>query len=116
MQHRPLCKHCFKRPAAVNYIREGIRYFRSSCASCLRKKDNKKPAIPNWKKAGYKKKIICDRCGFKSSYKEQLFVYYVDGNQNNVAWSNLKTICANCQIEVSIAGLGWSQGDLTPDF
>jgi hypothetical protein len=29
---------------------------------------------------------------------------------------NLKTICANCQYEIAREGLGWRQGDLTPDY
>jgi hypothetical protein len=45
-----------------------------------------------------------------------MFVYHIDGNLNNTALSNLKTVCANCQIEVAKEGLGWRQGDLVPDF
>lgn len=72
--------------------------------------------IPLWHKAGYKKKPHCEKCGFKAKYREQLFVYYIDGNLNNNSLTNLKTVCANCQVEVAKEGLGWRQGDLIPDF
>ena len=63
-----------------------------------------------------KRNHIAEKCGFVAKHKEQLFVYYIDGNLNNNSQSNLKTICANCQYEVARAGLGWRQGDLVPDF
>jgi len=70
---------------------------------------------PNWVKTGYRKKPHCEKCGFKAKYKEQLFVYHIDGNLNNTSTFNLKTVCANCQYEIAHDGLGWVQGDLVPD-
>jgi hypothetical protein len=116
MQYRPLCSACNKKPAAVNYRKDNKIYYRSRCDGCIRKKKNIPAPKPGWLKTGYKKKTQCERCGFKAKYKEQMFVYHIDGNLNNTALSNLKTVCANCQIEVAKEGLGWRQGDLVPDF
>lgn len=116
MLYRPLCQACSKHPAAVNYIRGEVTHYRSRCSGCIRKGRKLKPQHPGWMGAGYKKKPQCEKCGFKAKYKEQLFVYHIDGNLNNNAQSNLRTICANCQYEVAKEGLGWRQGDLVPDF
>lgn len=116
MNYRPLCQICNKQPAAVNYIKEGIHHFRRQCDSCIRKGRKLKPRQPSWALGGYKKKPHCEKCGFQAKYKEQLFVYYIDGNLKNNNITNLKTICANCQFEVAREGLGWRQGDLVPDF
>jgi hypothetical protein len=116
MENRPLCAVCGKKPAAVNYIKGEKRYYRKRCDGCIRKKKNLSTPIPLWVKSGYKKKLHCEKCGFKARYREQLFVFHVDGNLNNCALPNLKTICANCQIEVAKQGLGWGRGDLTPDL
>ena len=116
MKYRPLCSACSKNPVAVNYIKGNITYYRRRCDSCIRKKKNIPVQQPSWTKTGYKKKPQCEKCGFKAKYKEQLFVYYIDGNLNNNNLPNLKTICANCQYEVAREGLGWRQGDLVPDF
>jgi hypothetical protein len=116
MNYRPLCAACNKKPAAINYTRNNKTYYRNRCDSCIRKKRNIPAPIPQWVKVGYKKKTVCERCGFKAKYKEQMFVYHIDGNLNNTALSNLKTVCANCQIEIAKEGLGWRQGDLVPDF
>jgi hypothetical protein len=116
MLYRPLCASCGKKPAAVNYTKNKTTHYRSRCDSCIRKKRGISAPVPQWVKAGYKKKLQCEHCGFKAKYKEQLFVYHVDGNLNNTALSNLKTVCANCQIEVAKDGLGWKLGDLVPDF
>ena len=116
MSTRPLCKSCGKRPCAVNYHKDNIPHFRTRCNTCIRRGANLKPQQPKWFINGYKKKPHCEKCGFKAKYKEQLFVYYVDGNLNNSSPFNLKTVCANCQIEIAKQGLGWVQGDLVPDF
>jgi hypothetical protein len=116
MQWRNLCSVCGKKPAAVNYKREGKTYYRTRCDSCIRKKKSIPAPKPKWLAVGYKKKPHCEKCGFKFKYKEQSFVFHVDGNLNNISLSNLKTVCANCQIEVAKEGLGWAQGDLVPDF
>ena len=104
MQWRKLCEVCGKKPAAINYKREGITYYRTRCDSCIRKKKNKPAPVPSWHKAGYKKKPHCEKCGFKAKYKDQLFVYYTDGNLNNNSLSNLRTKCSNCQYEVAREG------------
>jgi len=116
MQWRKLCLVCGKKPCAVNYRTGDKTYYRSRCDSCIRKKKGLTRPEPLWKQRGYKKKPHCEKCGFKAKYREQLFVYYIDGNLNNNLHTNLKTICANCQFEVAREGLGWRQGDLVPDF
>lgn len=116
MKPRPICKICSKKPVAVNYKREGTTYYRTRCDSCIRKGKKLPVPKPNWLLSGYKKKTQCEKCGFASSIKEQFFVYHIDGNLNNTNNGNLKTICANCQIEISKSSLGWAQGDLTPDY
>ena len=45
----------------------------------------------------------------------QFNVYHVDGDRNNCAFTNLKTVCANCQRVLHLEGMRWRQGDLTPD-
>ena len=116
MEYRPLCSACGKNPAAINYTKGSVTHFRKRCSSCIRKGRKQKPQQPSWMLNGYKKKPHCEKCGFQAKYREQLFVYYVDGNLNNSAQLNLKTVCANCQIEIAKQGLGWRQGDLVPDF
>jgi hypothetical protein len=39
----------------------------------------------------------------------------VDGNLNNNATRNLKTVCQNCAVEISKVDLPWRHGDLEPD-
>jgi hypothetical protein len=116
MEYRKICEICGKKPVAVNYRMHGRIYYRSKCDPCCRKKKKLPAPIPSWHKVGYKKKPHCEKCGFKAKYKEQLFVYYIDGNLNNTNQLNLKTVCANCQYEVAREGLGWRQGDLVPDY
>ncbi len=110
---RDLCKICQKRPVAVNYYKEGKVFYRSKCDHCSR---GRKEGIPKWARAGYKKKAACDKCGFSSKHPEQFDVYYADGNPSNCKYSNLKTVCANCQKILHKLKLPWRQGDLTPDF
>lgn len=115
MQKRPLCKSCNKKPSAINY-KQGVKiYYRSRCDSCIRKKKGLAVPKPNWQKSGYRKKLLCEKCGFKSRYHEQFFVFHLDGNLNNTSHMNLRTVCSNCQIEIAKSGLGWVQGDLVPD-
>jgi len=110
---RKLCKTCASRPVAVNYYKEGRPFYRSQCDHCSRGRGN---GTPGWKRAGYKKKDQCDKCGFKSKSLEIFNVFYVDGDLNNNRPNNLKTICANCQRVLHKEGVRWTQGDLTPDF
>lgn len=113
---RPLCKTCNKNLAAINgYHRDKI-YYRSRCNSCIRINKKIKPAKPRWLIAGYKKKTTCDRCGFRARHHTQLTVYHVNGDLNDCATLNLKTICLNCVAEVVRLELPWRPGDISPDF
>ena len=111
---RPLCL-CGQRPAAVNYHKEGKTYYRKKCEVCLRYGGVGK-GLPKWYQDGYRMKPVCDKCGFKSKFKEQFNVFHVDGNLNNSRPANLKTVCANCQRVLQKEGVQWRQGDLRPDF
>lgn len=111
--NRKLCKICNKRPVAINYYKAGKAFYRSKCDHCSK---NRKGERPLWAFHGYKKKNLCDRCGFTSKYTEQFNVYYIDGDLKNNRYSNLKTVCANCQRLLHKLNLPWRQGDLTPDF
>ena len=110
---RKICNSCHTRLAAINYTKNGVTYYREQCYICSKKKS---PAITAWAKIGYKKKLKCEKCGFKAKVTEQLGVTYVDGNENNITFPNLKTICLNCQAEIIKKRLKWSSGDLIPDF
>lgn len=110
---RNLCKNCNTRPVAINYYKNGKQFFRSKCDHCSKNRTSERPL---WAKAGYKKKTECDKCGFNSKYLEQFNVYYVDGNPTNCKFSNLKSVCANCQRILHKLKLPWRQGDLKPDF
>ena len=110
---RPLCI-CGFRPAAVNYRKDGRIYYRKKCEVCLR--GGLSHGIPKWYQDGYRMKLQCDRCGFKSKHKEQFNVFHMDNNMNNTKSSNLKTVCANCQRLLAKEGIKWSQGGLQPDF
>jgi DNA-directed RNA polymerase subunit RPC12/RpoP len=107
---RPLCS-CGRGPVAINYYKDDVAYYRSVCGACLRG-----VKIARWQQAGYKMKNTCDKCGFKSIYKEVFAVFHVDGNLNNCAHTNLKTVCANCQRVLHRDGVRWRQGDLVPDL
>lgn len=113
---KPLCLSCGKQPCSINYIKDGTTHYRSMCMSCIRKGREKKPVRPAWAVVGYKKKNKCERCGFKAKTQKQLFVFYVDGNKKNHGITNLKTICANCSIEIEGLAGGWSPADLVPDL
>jgi len=113
--NRPFCKQCNKNLCEVNYIKKGITHYRSLCNECQKKK-SKKSRIANWEKSGYKKKIVCDSCGFRSLYPSQMTVFHIDGNLKNIALSNLRTICLNCVEVVKRKELTWKRGDLTIDY
>jgi len=110
---RKLCKKCQKRPVAVNYYKEGRPYYRSVCDHCSR---NRTDGNPLWALKGYVKKSVCDKCGFKSAHSDVFDVFHIDGNLTNCRYTNLKTICANCQRTLQKEGVKWKQGDLRPDF
>lgn len=110
---RDLCRTCGSRPVAVNYYKEGKTFYRTKCDHCSKGRKSERPL---WTLSGYQKKLSCDKCGFVSKYQEQFNVFYVDGNPKNCKFSNLKTVCANCQRILHKLKLPWRQGDLTPDF
>lgn len=112
---RPICKACARNPAAINCHRNDRVYYRSRCDACIRKGRKQKPAVPRWQSTGYKKKMVCDRCGFRAKSTAQILVYHMDGNLNNSELRNLKSICLNCSIEVTRSDLPWRRGDLEED-
>lgn len=113
---RPLCKQCHQKHAGVNYKKNGRTYYRSKCDSCLRLAKKEKPPKPNWAKSGYKKKMTCDRCGFKARWAKQIVVYYTDGDLNNTKRNNLKSICLNCTVDIEKQDIPWVQDhSLVPD-
>lgn len=113
---RPTCTACNQRFCAVNYYRDGVVHYRSRCEYCVKRGRRQKAPEARWLKSGYKKKPTCDRCGFRAKYSAQLMVYHIDGNMNNSAVRNLKTICQNCVEEVKRSNLPWRPGDLAPDL
>jgi hypothetical protein len=72
--------------------------------------------IARWQRAGYRIKNQCDKCGFRSPYKEVFRVFHVDGNLDNCRHSNLKTVCCNCAQILGKEGVIWKQGDLVADY
>ena len=112
---RPICRACNQRPVAVNYRREEIVYYRKTCDNCIRRGRKEKAPVARWQSVGYKKKTVCDRCGFRSRYASQLLVYHVDGRLTNTELSNLRTVCLNCVEEVRRLAVPWRPGDLQAD-
>lgn len=108
---RPLCCTCHRRPAAINYRKNDKIYYRKDCDTCARVSVRRTSTIAGY----YKKKLKCDRCGFNSKYPDQFDIYHIDGNLKNCGFTNLRTVCANCQRLLHNVGLPWKQGDLTPD-
>ena len=113
---RPLCKVCGKSPRAPAYYRNNKRYFRSRCSSCIRNNKNEKSQEPLWKLSGYKKKIICDLCGFRSVYSSQIIIYHIDGNLKNCAFTNLRSICLCCVEVIKRKQITWKIGGLEVDY
>ena len=72
--------------------------------------------VPGWARSGYTKKDKCERCNFKFKFLTQSRVFYLDGNLNNNDWTNLKTLCLNCQEEVFKSKLPWKPSPLVADF
>ena len=111
--NRKKCPACKVKPVAVNYHHKGKIYYKRLCHQCARL--GRRPAPPGWVRSGYKPKAWCDKCGFKFKVKQQMNVVYVDGNQNNNDWVNLKTICLNCLAEIKLNNLPWKPY-ITPDY
>jgi len=110
-----MCKVCNVRPRAIAYHKYDRVYYHSRCTACLRKNKKLKPPVPRWQSSGYKKKPTCDRCGFRARLTSQLLVYHVDGDLDNAALKNLRTVCRNCVEEISRTEVIWRPGDLEPD-
>ncbi len=108
---RPLCTTCKQKPGGINYIRNGKTYYRTKCDSCIRKAKKIKAPIPKWSMVGYKKKLVCDKCGFRARWIKQMVIYYVDGNMNNTNLNNLKSVCLNCTVVIEKNDMSW-----TPDL
>jgi hypothetical protein len=111
---RKICPVCKQHPVSLNYYRNGKAYYRTTCISCIHRGKKVKPEAPNWYRSGYRKSENCDRCGFKFKFLNQSNVFYTDSNTTNVNWANLKTVCLNCQVEITKTG--WRPGPIIPDF
>lgn len=112
---RPICTICNKNCRAVNYIRNGVTHYRSTCDECGRKKKKLKPRTPRWQEKGYKKKATCDLCGFKSVLPSQITVFHIDGHLDNSNLNNLRSICLNCVEIIKKKEVTWRRGDLEVD-
>ena len=113
---RPICATCNKNYCAKNYTRNDVIHYRSKCADCRKNKPRKKRKVYGWERAGYQKKPHCDLCGFKAAFPGQLLVFYTDGNLENTALTNLKTVCLNCVEVVKHKNITWKRGDLLVDY
>ena len=113
---RPICKKCNKNYCAINYKRDGVTHYRSICDGCGENKPRKKTKVHGWEKAGYKKKAVCDLCGFKSLYPTQITVFHIDGKLENTELNNLRSICLNCIEVVKRKEITWRRGDLQVDY
>lgn len=116
MNDRKLCAACHQRPAAINYKKNHKTHYRSVCDVCNRKGKKSKTIPPAWFLNGYRKKSHCEKCGFIHKIPEQTVVFHVDGDLKNNKWTNLKTVCLNCQQEIFHARLGWRPSPIVPDF
>ena len=112
---RPICQACQQKPCGINYYRDETAHYRTRCESCIKKGRGLKTPKPRWEASGYKKKMQCDRCKFRARYSSQLLVYHVDGDLNNSAPKNLKSVCKNCVEELLRSDLPWRPGDLQAD-
>jgi len=110
---RKLCRKCNFRPVAINYKKENRIYYRSQCDHCSK---NRKDGTPLWQRAGYKKKNLCEKCGFQSKFDQQFFVIFLDGNLTNCRFPNLKTVCSNCLQIIDREKPKWRTNNIVPDF
>lgn len=114
--NRPICPKCNKNYCAINYYRNRVAHYRSTCDECGRKKNKLKPRRALWAKSGYKKKATCDLCGFHSVMSSQITVFHIDGDLENINPSNLRSICLNCVEVVKKKEVTWKRGDLQVDY
>lgn len=115
-QVRPLCKTCKTRPCAVNYHNGERIHYRSRCERCWKQKRQQSYSKPVWQLRGYQKKNTCERCGYRSNISQVFGVYCVDGDLKNTQPNNLRTVCANCQILLSVSNQGWANAELVSDY
>lgn len=114
---RPICPICNQNEVAINYRSNGQTRYRKICSACDRKGKRLKPVPPLWYKSGYRKKAVCDKCGYHAKYPaKQMSVFHVDGNLRNTNAFNLKSVCLNCRVEILEGKLPWKEAPLTPDF
>lgn len=113
---RKLCPTCKQSPVAINCYKNNKTYYRSQCDKCIRAGKKLPTQKRKWSKAGYKKKKICDRCGFRAKYSSQISVYHINSDLNDVSFYNLRSICLNCAEEIYKSGSTWTSEDLLPDF
>lgn len=113
---RPKCQSCFDHLAAINYHRGQQTYYRKLCDQCLRKGRSPRSPVPAWYRSGYKIKDRCEKCNFRSRVEGQISIWYVDQNEQNVQWNNLKSVCANCKIELKSKFFAWDDLRPRPDF
>jgi len=113
---RPLCKICKTRPCAVNYHSGDRIYYRSRCERCWKQKRQQAYSKPAWQLRGYQKKNTCDRCGYRNNISQVFGVCCVDGDLKNTQPNNLRTVCANCQILMSVSNQSWQNADLISDY
>jgi len=116
--NRQICKKCNGRYRAIAYTRpSGKIQYRSLCEHCLKlKKTGKLSSVKmSWELKGYKKKATCDVCGFRSTLSSQIVVYHIDGNLNNAALSNLRSVCLCCVEVVKRKNFTWRIGDIQVD-
>ena len=88
---RTFCEHCQITLAKPNGIsKHGFTKWHKYCVQCSKAMYNTK--------FGYllHKKSKCEKCKFVPEDSCQLGIVYKDGNKQNKASSNLKTLCANC--------------------
>ena len=113
---RPVCTKCNVKPRALNYVRKGVKHYRSKCLHCIEQaKQEKSLEHQALVKSGYKKRNECDRCHFVAKHPSQLTITYLDGNRLNVSRQNLRTYCANCIAEIA-ALPSKNKGGLVPDY
>ena len=73
------------------------------------------PQKPRWELDGYKKKAVCDICSFRAAYSSQMTVWHLNGNLNDSAMLNLRSVCLNCVEVVKRKYFTWRPGDLEAD-
>ena len=70
----------------------------------------------NGSKQGMLKKMYAKSAITLAIILNSLMFFILDGDLTNTRFSNLKTVCANCQRIMQKEGVKWKQGNLIPDF